>query len=322
MLWIAERFLGGLPALSRYDAASNNFVSDYFPGVLTNDMAATNDGGTPIVWLTAGPLGRAHESVRHHSLHDSDARRRSRHHDRGAPRRRPSGSRKRRTPASDASDASNSPRSRSSRCHTTGELVDIAAGPDGGIWFTDTGANRVARLSPDGATLVGYPVPTAAAFPYDIVAGPDGNLWFTMRDANKIGFITTAGEISEICIPTAASGPTSIAAGPDGNIWFTETASGKIGRVTLPLMAPEPEAEVSGRSRSADEAGCSVAAGRPSSGAVLGWLLGIGVLAGVRRRTPSRRAALSAFTRRRTSCRKTCARRCTRLTALQPQRPA
>jgi streptogramin lyase len=288
-LWIAERFLGGLPALSRVDAATGMFVSDTFPGVLTNDMVATNDGGTPIVWLTAGlsvlrldPAGAVLSTTPTLGVARAITTAAT-------------------TPTTVwFTQAPNSGIGRIGRIQfptlaqfavpTTGELVDIAEGPDGGIWFTDTGANRVARLSPDGATLAGYPVPTAAAFPYGIVAGADGNLWFTMRDANKIGIITTAGEISELCIPTAASEPTNITAGPDGNIWFTETASGKIGRVTLPTMAPEPEVEVAAAPETAEseEAGCSVAAGRPSSGMVLGWLLGIGVLAGMRRRTASR----------------------------------
>ena len=111
-----------------------------------------------------------------------------------------------------------------------------------------------------------------------------------MRDANKIGFITTAGEISEICIPTAASGATSIAAGPDGNIWFTETASGKIGRVTLPvpvLAGETEEAPVVSEASAAEDAGCSVASRRTSTSSMLGVVLGLALLAGARRRAGS-----------------------------------
>jgi virginiamycin B lyase len=175
----------------------------------------------------------------------------------------------------------------------TGELPDIAVGSDGGIWFTDTGANRIARLSADGAMLAGFTIPSAAAWPYGITAGPDANLWFTMRDANKIGLITTAGEISEICIPTAASGPTSIAAGSDGNIWFTETASGKIGRVTLPVpsLAAETEDEpVVSETSAAEDSGCSVASRRTSTSSMLGVVFGLALLAGARRRAASGRA--------------------------------
>jgi streptogramin lyase len=172
---------------------------------------------------------------------------------------------------------------------TTGELVDIAEGSDGGIWFTDTGGNRIARLPPGGGALSSYPLPTAAAFPHGITSGPDGNVWFTMRDANKIGVSTTDGDITEICIPTAASGPTSIAAGPDGNIWFTETAANKIGRVSLTVMAASDEpVEVASSDPAESDSGCAVRRPSSSNAAALGWILGLGLLAGARRRSTKR----------------------------------
>jgi streptogramin lyase len=291
-LWMASRFLGGLPAIGRYDAAAGAFVGfDYFPGFLPNDMAGTNDAGNPRIWVTAGlsvvqmdPAGTILSTTPTMGVARAITASAT-------------------TPATLwFTQAPNGGVGRIGRLQfpalaqftvpTSGELVDIAEGPDGGIWFTDTGANRVARLSPDGATLVGYPVPSADAFPHGITSGPDGNLWFTMRDANKIGLITTAGAITEICIPTAASGPTSITSGPDGNVWFTESASGKIGRVTMPLMASEPDAEVSAAPEAADS-GCSMASQRAPRAALLGWVFGVALLAGARRR-----AARQGVTRR------------------------
>jgi streptogramin lyase len=290
LLWLAERFLGGLPAIGRFDTATGTFASDYFLGILTNDMAATNDSAGPVVWLTAGssvvrvnPAGMV--------LSTTPTMNVARAITTAAPAanttvwftQAPSGGVGR-------IGRIQFPTVAQFTVPATGELMDIVEGPDGGIWFTDTGGNRVARLSPDGATLAGFPVPSAAAFPHGITAGPDGNLWFTERDANKIGLITTAGDISEICIPTAASEPTTIAAGSDGNIWFTETASGKIGRVTLPVMASAEEpAEVASEAPEASDSGCSVASRRTSSGAAFGWLLALGLLAGARRRVASGR---------------------------------
>jgi streptogramin lyase len=143
--------------------------------------------------------------------------------------------------------------------------------------------NQIARLSSDGTTVAGHPIATAAASPNGITSGPDENLWFTMRDANKIGRITTAGEITEICIPTAASQPTSITGGPDGNIWFTEEASGKIGRVTLPMVVPLEEARAASPEKARDS-GCNVASRPSRNGAALGSLFALGVIAGLRRR--------------------------------------
>ncbi|MFL5896508.1 MAG: hypothetical protein ACJ76Z_15515 [Thermoleophilaceae bacterium] len=108
----------------------------------------------------------------------------------------------------------------------------IVSGPDGGLWITLRGPNRIARMTPAGA-LTTFDVPTANAGVDRIVTGPDGNLWFTETSASRIGRITTAGAITEFPTPTAGAQPHAIVQGPDGNLWFTETGSpGRIGRIT------------------------------------------------------------------------------------------
>ena len=108
---------------------------------------------------------------------------------------------------------------------------DIAAGPDGNLWFTELRRDRIGRITPAG-TITEYPLPTADSYPGGIAAGPDGNLWFTEGEGNQIGRITPRGRITEYPLPTADSGPSGIAAGPDGNLWFTESSGNKIGRIT------------------------------------------------------------------------------------------
>lgn len=124
----------------------------------------------------------------------------------------------------------------------TSALVQRSAGKVGGplyitrsndntLWYTNSGGNSIAKISPEG-TLTEFALPTAAAGPFDIAVGADGNIWFTEFDANRIGRITPSGVITEFQVPTAASQPRGIAAGPDGNIWFTQIAGAKIGRIT------------------------------------------------------------------------------------------
>ena len=112
----------------------------------------------------------------------------------------------------------------------------IAAGPDGNLWFTEAGGNKIGRITPTGS-ITEYPVPTANSYPYGIAAGPDGNLWFTEWFGNKIGRITPVGSITEYPVPTGDSRPLGMAAGPDGNLWFTEYWGNKIGRIT-PTATP------------------------------------------------------------------------------------
>jgi streptogramin lyase len=110
----------------------------------------------------------------------------------------------------------------------------IAAGPDGNLWFTDYGTNKIGRISPDG-TITGFYLPTGKIPPAwnVITAGPDGNLWFTEGNAGKIGRISPSGTITDFSLPTANSYALGIVAGPDGNLWFTEADADKIGRISL-----------------------------------------------------------------------------------------
>src|SRR5262249_55529888 len=73
---------------------------------------------------------------------------------------------------------------------------DIAAGPDGNVWFTE-------EVS-EGEFLVVYDLP-------------------------QIGRITPTGEITEFSLASFSS-PQSIAPGSDGNLWFT--GGNEIGRIT------------------------------------------------------------------------------------------
>src|SRR5205814_275274 len=128
------------------------------------------------------------------------------------------------------------------RVPTPSTPQEIAAGPDGSMWFTEYDGNEIGRITTRGA-ITEYPIPTAynynrigrttmegvtteyaiptpRSYPEGITAGPDGALWFTEALVNKIGRITTDGVITEYPIPTPSTYPRGIAAGPDGNLWF------------------------------------------------------------------------------------------------------
>jgi virginiamycin B lyase len=119
----------------------------------------------------------------------------------------------------------------------TGGPYGIAAGPDGTVWFTAIGADAVGRLAPDGqATLT--PVPEAGGMPAMITAGPDGAMWFTLNRAAALGRVDATGEITLHPLPDPACGPVGIAA--DGEaLWFAEIGAGRVGR----LVPGEPPQE-------------------------------------------------------------------------------
>jgi virginiamycin B lyase len=77
--------------------------------------------------------------------------------------------------------------------------MTLTVGPDGNIWFSDSYANQIGNIAPDG-TVTAYAVPTPDSFPAGITTGPDGNIWFT-----ELG----SGQIGELVLNDGGSGPTA-----------------------------------------------------------------------------------------------------------------
>jgi streptogramin lyase len=127
---------------------------------------------------------------------------------------------------------------------------ELAAGPDGNVWFscyreTAPGKGRamIGRIAPTGAVTEFALPPKVGAD--DLVAGPDGNVWFTDSAGfafgpptpgyrSAIGRITPAGEVTMFRDGLRdGSVPGEIISGPEGALWFTDAgAAPEIGRVT------------------------------------------------------------------------------------------
>jgi virginiamycin B lyase len=110
----------------------------------------------------------------------------------------------------------------------------LVAGPDGAAWFTESGADKIGRLTPDGElseiTLA------AGAEPVDITVDRQGtDLWFTEPGSNAVARLPLNGTPTSFSISSVLPNyfPWSIAAGSDGALWFTPgTFSDYVGRVT------------------------------------------------------------------------------------------
>jgi streptogramin lyase len=123
----------------------------------------------------------------------------------------------------------------------------IAAGPDGNLWFSQSGGfgpYKIGRITTSG-NIVDFPIEDGhVADANDIAPGPDGNLWFTQSDGidgghSAINRMTPAGVLTRF--PTepvwsgpfpSFTGPYGITAGPDGNLWVTLNEVNSIARVT------------------------------------------------------------------------------------------
>lgn len=110
-------------------------------------------------------------------------------------------------------------------------IQGLTLGPDGNLWFTDAGNNRIGKITAAGATTFYSTGLTAAAGLTQIVSGSDGNLWFGENTAQKIASINPAtGAITEYDA-SSVGGALALGAGPDGNIWFS-AANNNLGRIT------------------------------------------------------------------------------------------
>src|SRR5262245_21633304 len=61
----------------------------------------------------------------------------------------------------------------------------ITAGPDGNLWFTESGTNKIGRVTPTAIpTITEFSLPVNNSNPQGITVGPDGNLWYTKTGVN------------------------------------------------------------------------------------------------------------------------------------------
>ncbi len=111
----------------------------------------------------------------------------------------------------------------------------ITAGPDGAMWFTETGADKIGRVTPDGA-VTEYDLPSRSryhGYPADITAGPAGTMWFSEILGSRIVRIDVkSGSMTEFPVTgTPEESPASLAFGSDGALWFTGMTD-YVGRMT------------------------------------------------------------------------------------------
>jgi virginiamycin B lyase len=108
--------------------------------------------------------------------------------------------------------------------------VQIVAGPDGALWFTEQAGYRIGRISTDGE-ISEFPLRPGLA-PAGIAAGTEGDLWFATD--KRVGRITTEGEIDTWPVP-GADNLYNIAVGEDGDVWITDGEAGVVHHLDPPL---------------------------------------------------------------------------------------
>jgi len=110
---------------------------------------------------------------------------------------------------------------------------DPALAPDGSLWYTGQGANKLGRLDPKTGAFKEYPLKTAGSGPHGLVADKDGNIWFTAISGGYVGKLDPkSGEITEYRPPDGTKiDPHTPAFDHDGILWFTNEETNYIGRL-------------------------------------------------------------------------------------------
>lgn len=94
--------------------------------------------------------------------------------------------------------------------------ADLAAGPDGDVWFIDADADAIGHLTPDGRATEF----ATKGRPSDVAVGSDGNAWYI--DQGNLGRVKPSGLVTVFPLARRLGAPRSIAAGPDGRLWIAQ----------------------------------------------------------------------------------------------------
>lgn len=110
---------------------------------------------------------------------------------------------------------------------------DPAVAPDGSLWYTGQGANKVGRLDPKTWEFKEYPLKTANSGAHGLVADKDGNIWFTAIAGGYIGKLSPkTGEIAEYRPSEGTKiDPHTPVFDHNGILWFTNEETDYIGRL-------------------------------------------------------------------------------------------
>jgi virginiamycin B lyase len=108
---------------------------------------------------------------------------------------------------------------------------DPALAPDGSLWYTGQGANKLGRLDPKTGEFKEYPLKTRDSGPHGLVADKEGNIWFTAISGGYVGKLNPkTGEITEYRPPEGTEiDPHTPVFDHNGILWFTNEETNYIG---------------------------------------------------------------------------------------------
>jgi virginiamycin B lyase len=110
---------------------------------------------------------------------------------------------------------------------------DPALAPDGSLWYTGQGANKLGRLDPKTGVFKEFALKTPNSGPHGLVADKDGGIWFTAISAGYVGELDPkTGDITEYRPEGGVQiDPHTPVFDHSGILWFTNEETNYIGRL-------------------------------------------------------------------------------------------
>jgi len=106
----------------------------------------------------------------------------------------------------------------------------ITIGPDGGVWITEHGGNRITMFDPTNQSFKSFQLSDDKAFPFGLALYQKDRVWFVEHIANSIATLDlTTGRFDTFPIPNPTSDVQLLAVDSQGNVWFTLPASDVLG---------------------------------------------------------------------------------------------
>ena len=109
----------------------------------------------------------------------------------------------------------------------------ITTGPDGNLWFAESGANKIGKISPYGGVSTFNDYSCSCSAPRSIAVGTDGNLWIgEFTNPGKVDTMSTSGNIIR---SVGVNGNVAfVTSGPDGNMWYSSSITpGGVGKISM-----------------------------------------------------------------------------------------
>ena len=106
-------------------------------------------------------------------------------------------------------------------------LGDIAAAPNGALYFIEMSANKIGRIA--GGKIEEFALPTPRAGLTALAVAPDGAAWFSELRGHRIGRLRDT-TITEFELPRPDARPIGITVDAANNVWYSDI-SGWLGRL-------------------------------------------------------------------------------------------